>query len=672
VTADHPVEAELSGKTEHHCHVDGVHGEGLAEVRGKETIERPVNPYSVLFFPTLFQVPGPATGPDGVGPVFNLPQAYDSGAVARHFYNAHERFGADQAASRSWLADNFFTALVPPALLYAWWRRGVVGTSDLLGRIIYDSLHCFFIGLLARFTDTIPMIIRNNAASSEAGNVAVGLFDARIAALPSHDTGLRLYRAAPRGFTSRPIHSGNDRFFAILMFVAAIGLDDRIIPAEDVRTVVLSSCEAAAVVAHLLRAEALTPAARTATYTAVRRFLMKLHLDAFRLRQLSSWEIIKFHMLLHIVNWLGRGAPASTNSSKFEATLRIYFSRILKRASANQNVMRDIANYIKLRTAFDLLQGQAGAASEALASAAVLPARRRLVQRCRSVAGGKFLIKPMPAPPAGGAYLTAISADWANVPGNAGAVPGTAVDFSRARFFSRVFVNRIENQFVAIVDLRKILELNPRSERFAAAAAAPAGVAAAAAGGAAAAAAGPDPEAIRDDPARVKLARLLAIFYLPPPAPGGASDGFPDADAAGPAERTFVLVHPFADEAAGDAGRMGRFHLKYHAVRHPVAAQIPPGAGANAPRPPPFQVFPLRDVLGGTRALPAEWPVFNAAHDAMYTTEEEQRAVAAACRTGPVLIFLPPTRGTYWPLTSAAVGEGEDDEGEGSDEDEDV
>ena len=62
----------------------------------------------------------------------------------------------------------------------------------------------------------------------------------------------------------------------------------------------------------------------------------------------------------------------------------------------------------------------------------------------------------------------------------------------------------------------------------------------------------------------------------------------------------------FADQAAGDAGRMGRFHLKFHAVRHLLAAQIQPGAGADAPRPQPFQVFPLRDVLGGTRADPAE------------------------------------------------------------------
>ena len=35
-------------------------------------------------------------------------------------------------------------------------------------------------------------------------------------------------------------------------------------------------------------------------------------------------------------------------------------------------------------------------------------------------------------------------------------------------------------------------------------------------------------------------ARLFATFYFPPPAP----NEFPDADAAGPAGRTFVLAHP--------------------------------------------------------------------------------------------------------------------------------
>jgi len=54
--------------------------------------------------------------------------------------------------------------------------------------------------------------------------------------------------------------------------------------------------------------------------------------------------------------------------------------------------------------------------------------------------------------------------------------------------------------------------------------------------------------------------------------------------------------------------------------------------------------------------------------------EAEQRATTAECRSGPVLIFLPPTRGTYWkywPLTSPALREEEGGE-EGSGEDEEA
>ena len=37
VSADHPVEAELTGKTEHHCHIDGAHGGSLADVSPFDT-----------------------------------------------------------------------------------------------------------------------------------------------------------------------------------------------------------------------------------------------------------------------------------------------------------------------------------------------------------------------------------------------------------------------------------------------------------------------------------------------------------------------------------------------------------------------------------------------------------------------------------------------------------
>ena len=157
------------------------------------------------------------------------------------------------------------------------------------------------------------------------------------------------------------------------------------------------------------------------------------------------------------------------------------------------------------------------------------------------------------------------------------------------------------------------------------------------------------------------IVRSRAYFthgLSPPLPPTLAPDGFPDKDAAGAAGRT-----TFADQAVGDAGRMERFHLQFHVVRHPLAAQIPPGASSNAPQPPPFQVSPLvRDVLGGTCAFPAEWPVFHADHDTMYVSEDPRASTAAcrsraACRSGPVLIFLPPARGMYWPLFFPALGE---------------
>ena len=52
--------------------------------------------------------------------------------------------------------------------------------------------------------------------------------------------------------------------------------------------------------------------------------------------------------------------------------------------------------------------------------------------------------------------------------------------------------------------------------------------------------------------------------------------------------------------------------------------------------------------------------MLHADHAAMYMTEEEQLAATAECRSGPALIFLPPMRGTYWPLTSPALGEEEE------------
>ena len=60
--------------------------------------------------------------------------------------------------------------------------------------------------------------------------------------------------------------------------------------------------------------------------------------------------------------------------------------------------------------------------------------------------------------------------------------------------------------------------------------------------------------------------------------------------------------------------------------------QIQPGAAANDPRPPPYIVVPLRDVLRGVRVSPADWPEYDAASQANFKSLRYERLEAAACR----------------------------------------
>jgi len=144
------------------------------------------------------------------------------------------------------------------------------------------------------------------------------------------------------------------------------------------------------------------------------------------------------------------------------------------------------------------------------------------------------------------------------------------------------------------------------------------------------------PGDIRDDPARAKLAQVLALIYLPPPV--GEEGG--DALASGNPDpsRMFVLVHPLEEQGAGDRDRLKRLGLQYHAVRVPAAAPPPqqqPGgaaAGIPGPRPLPWQVFPMRDVLRVVRVGPAAWPAFHADADGRYTTARQQRKYASSAR----------------------------------------
>lgn len=337
-------------------------------------------------------------------------------------------------------------------------------------------------------------------------------------------------------------------------------------------------------------------------------------------------------VLQHIVNWLVHGAPAWTNSSKFEATLRIYISRILKCASSNHNVLRDIVSHLRLRTLFALLRSKGGALASALANAAVLPARRLLLARCAAVGQKSVLSEPLDERP-GPAYISAIRSSWSSVPGNVGSVAGTLVNFERARFFGRAWISRLDEHFAAHINVRATVELNPASSRFNV----PAAVA----------------DELRDDAAVVKLARVLAIFYLPPPTAGLPSDGFPPAPAAGDAqvERMFVLVHPFADQVEGDTACMRAHGLLFHAIRHPAARpQSLPGAGAAAPLATPWVVFPLSEVLRAVRVFPGRWSDLASDAARLFAEKVEERKQEAAATRGSVLVFIPPLRGTRWPM----------------------
>ena len=183
---------------------------------------------------------------------------------------------------------------------------------------------------------------------------------------------------------------GSDRFYLLSLCVFALRLNAQIIPDAELLAVVLSACESALVLAHLLHAEELTPAARTATYDAARRFMKKLLFPAFKNHQRSWWGIIKFRMMFWIVNGLSDGAPGSTDSSEFEAALRTNVSRILKRASGNLDCMCDVVQHYIMCAMFDRLRSVEEPVADALAAASKLPARSRLLKQCQEIDGNVY------------------------------------------------------------------------------------------------------------------------------------------------------------------------------------------------------------------------------------------------------------------------------------------
>jgi hypothetical protein len=247
---------------------------------------RRMNTYSRIMF--SFQIPIGA-GEDGAGPSFLLPPQFTTDEVCRNFRDLllHPTLAAG-AEARTWLESRGFNAVVPPAMMFSLWAHDVPGANDLIENISYDSLHCFFIGLLDKFMDAVVMIISNSHEATQLGYDALGLFDSRISAFPSFDTGYRLYRSYPGGYLRRAICSGTDRLFLLLLFIPAIGFDDKVIRGANKRAIVLAAIEAACVLALLLRATALTAEGRMLLYTSARRFLELLVSEEFKERQKSG------------------------------------------------------------------------------------------------------------------------------------------------------------------------------------------------------------------------------------------------------------------------------------------------------------------------------------------------------------------------------------------------
>lgn len=544
-------------------------------------------------------------------------------------------------AAQTWLEERGFHTRAPPALMFAMWAHSVPGAMDIMDDVSYDPLHCFFVGLLPYFLDAVVLAILNSHVSTQKGYDAICIFEARLSALPSFCTGYRLFRCYPGGCVRRAINSGNDAFFLLLLFAAAIGFDDKVIAKATVRVLVLAAIEAASILAFLLRAEALTPAGREAAYVAARRFLELLLHDEFRKRQKSEWAIFKFHMLLHLINWLsaGRGAPACINSSAFEAALKLFVSSIAARSSSHQDLQRDIATNATTLAVTDLLRGAGGKAAEVLSGAARVAVNRQTLDtsnRCR-----EEFVKAASRPAAD--VLGAVAADWEAAAADLGVAPGSSASIApRAQWSQYARLARPERRFVAPVGLGAIVALGPRRRADA-----------------------PDAPAIEDDPARARLGRIVSYFYLPPPAEGSPADGLPVGKPAAPAkliaERMFAVVWPLAGQASADADKLGGNGMQFSAIRRPAPRVAGGGGAAAVATRPPLQVFPLSQVLCAVNVRPAEWT------EAPYVLGPsamslEERACAhrkelAACRGlgQPVLVFFPPIRDTWLPPAGGAA-----------------
>ena len=534
------------------------------------------------------------------------------------------------------------------------------------------------------------MIIKNSHRDKEAGNKAVGLFEARIASLPAFSEGFRTFLRFVSGYTRCPIFNGRDRFCLIVLFVAAIGFDADLIPSRRVRGDVLDACEKFAYFAHLLRGEALSPTRRVELYREARNVLCVLVSHEFKRRQKSQMALPKFRMLMYVVNAVVhdlRAAPACSDSGVFESALRMFVSRVASGASGQVDLLRGIADHDESRMALDLLRSKDAdspvARSIAKSCESLRPVRSKLMQRSRAV-----LEKPLVRPLADSDIVRAISDGWARVPGNASGAPGSNVDWACARFFEECNLYRPDHRFAAPVRMRQTVLIDndylpavataPTCAGAAAVATAAVATAAAATAAAANAASANAASANPNDlPETARLARVVTWFYLPPPAEGLPSDGLvlrripephrasaaTNASATGTSarvghhdvqlERIFALLHPFVEQTQEGRRRLKLMsvpdtYLRHHAIREPRVAAL----GQS-----PYVVLPVTAICRAVRVLPPKWPGPGATRDDIIA--------AAKCETGPVLVFWEPR--DLWLPSAVVPDEWADDGGHGED-----
>ena len=62
--------------------------------------------------------------------------------------NGTGKLSGIQSEAAAWLTQRGFHTRIPPTMLFAWWAHKIPGANDMLSNVIYDVLHCYFIGKL--------------------------------------------------------------------------------------------------------------------------------------------------------------------------------------------------------------------------------------------------------------------------------------------------------------------------------------------------------------------------------------------------------------------------------------------------------------------------------------------------------------------------------------------